>query len=361
MSSRQRPAARGRGSNIHPPNRFLAVRAEDDFEHLASDDDYFESLRKVPTQYLPDDSRSVVSENDSPDLGFRYSLNPYRGCLHGCAYCYARPTHEYLGLNAGLDFETKVFVKERAPDLLRDWLNRAGYEPETIVFSGVTDCYQPAEREYQITRKCLQVALEARQPVGIITKNALVGRDQDILRQMAEFDVVNVSVSITTLDENLAGRLEPRTSRPASRLRTIRELRAAGIPVNVMVAPIIPGLNDSEIPRILAAAAEAGACSAAYTLLRLPLTVKPVFQDWLERHAPSHRERIESRIRATRDGELSDSQFGSRMRGRGEIADQIRETFKVFARKHGLDGRLPKLDTSRFQPPTPSSGQLRLF
>ena len=361
MHDIKRPAAHGRGSSIQPPNRFLAVHAEDDFEQLEPDDDYFESLRTIPTQYLPDDSRSVVSENDSPDLGFRYSLNPYRGCLHGCAYCYARPTHEYLGLNAGLDFETKVFVKERAPDLFRDWLNRAGYEPEMIVFSGVTDCYQPAEREFRITRKCLDVALEARQPVGIITKNALVARDMDVLQTMSGLGVANVSISITTLDEDLAGRLEPRTSRPAARLRTIRELRGAGIPVNVMVAPIIPGLNDSEIPRILAAVAEAGASSATYILLRLPLTVKPVFQDWLERHAPSHRERIESRIRATRDGRLSDSQFGSRMRGRGEIADQIRETFKVFARKHGLDGRMPKLDASQFRPPTPSSGQLRLF
>lgn len=360
-SHRESPVAHGRGSNIRPPNRFLAVHAEDDFEQLEADDDHFESLRTIPTQYIADDSRSIVSENDSPDIGFRYSLNPYRGCAHGCAYCYARPTHEYLGLSAGLDFETKVFVKHAAPELFRDWLNRPGYEPEMIMFSGVTDCYQPAEREFGITRKCLEVALEARQPVGIVTKNALVTRDLDVLRRMAERNVVHVSISITTLDPNLARRLEPRTSRPGARLRTISALRAGGIPVNVMLAPVIPGLNDSEVPQVLAAAAEAGASSAAYILLRLPLTVKPVFLDWLARETPTHRDRVESRIRATRDGELSDSQFGSRMRGRGEIADQIRKTFKVFARKHGLDRRLPELDTSGFQPPTPSCGQLRLF
>jgi DNA repair photolyase len=355
------PTAHGRGSNIRPPNRFQSVHTENDFEQLAPDDEHFESLRTIPTQYIPDDSRSIISENDSPDIGFRYSLNPYRGCAHGCAYCYARPTHEYLGLNAGLDFETKVFVKHAAPELFRDWLNRPGYEPEMIMFSGVTDCYQPAEREFRLTRACLKVALEARQPVGIVTKNALLVRDLDVLQPMAELGVVSVSLSITTLDDKLARRLEPRTSRPAARLRTIRELRAAGIRVNAMVAPIIPGLNDSEIPQVLAAVADAGANSAAYILLRLPLTVKPVFLDWLEREAPTHRDRVESRIRATRDGELSDSQFGSRMRGRGEMADQIRATFKVFAGKYGLDRRSPKLDTSRFRPPTPSSGQLRLF
>ena len=230
-----------------------------------------------------------------------------------------------------------------------------------MVFSGVTDCYQPAERQFQLTRRCLQVALEARQPIGIVTKNALVCRDLDILKEMAGLGIINVSISVTTMDSELARTMEPRTSTPAARLRTIQELRGAGVPAGVMVSPVIPGMTDSEMPRILEAAADAGACWASYILLRLPLTVRPIFLDWLERTQPLKKDRIESRIRSTRGGELSESKFGQRMRGEGEIADQIRQTFRIFTKRLGLDQEILSLDTSKFRRPTPLSGQLRLF
>lgn len=361
MFDSRRPEAHGRGAQIEPPNRFGQSRAVPDLEHVELDEEYLEALRALPTQYLPDSSRSIISENDSPDIPFRYSLNPYRGCLHGCAYCYARPTHEYLGLNAGLDFETKIFVKERAPELFRDWLARSEYRPEVLAFSGVTDCYQPAEKQFELTRRCLQVALEARQPVGVITKNALIVRDVELLSELAQLNLVHVTLSITTLDGDLARDLEPRTSTPEARLRAVQQLRQAGIRAGVMIAPIIPGLNDSEIPAILKAAAEAGAVSASHVLLRLPLAVKPVFLDWLERNRPELKERVESRQRACRDGQLSNSEFDSRMRGSGPLADQIHQTFQVFARRYGLDQRPEPLDLSSFRPPRSSSGQLRLF
>ncbi len=354
-------AACGRGAQINPPNRFESVRRVSDLDQLDPDDEYFEQLRSVPTEYFPDESRSIISENDSPDIPFRYSLNPYRGCAHGCSYCYARPTHEYLGLSAGLDFESKIFVKERAPQLLRDWLSRDAWSPEQIVFSGATDCYQPAERDYRLTRQCLEVAAEARQPVGVITKNALVARDIDVLSDLARDNLVVVNLSVTTLDRSLCRSLEPRTSSPEARLRTARELARASIPVNVMVAPVIPGLTDSEVPAILQAAAEAGARSASYTLLRLPLAVEPIFLDWLERNRPDEKPRVESRLRSCRGGELSESGFGQRMSGSGEIASQIAQTFRVFTRKFGLDRQYPELNTQHFRPPKSSSGQLRLF
>lgn len=346
---------------MNPPNRFEKTHREADFEHLEHDDEYLEELNHPRTEYLPDTSQSIVSENDSPDIPFRYSVNPYRGCAHGCSYCYARPYHEYLGLNAGLDFETKIFVKHRAPELLRDWLARDAWRPESITFSGVTDCYQPAERDFRLTRGCLEVALEARQPLFIITKNALVTRDLDLLRQMAELHTIGVAVSITSLDQELARTMEPRTSTPAARLRAVRQLADAGVPTKVMVAPIIPGLNDSEIPAILAAAKNAGATGAGYVLLRLPLTVRPVFLEWLQRTQPLKAAKVESLIRSTRDGKLNDSQFRSRMRGSGSIAEQIGKTFKVFIRRHGLDAPSTPLDVSHFRRPRPLTGQLSLF
>lgn len=356
-----KPKLSRRGSQLKPPNRFERCRTEDDFEQVEGDDEFFDARRSVKTIYMSDDSKNIVSENDSPDVFFRYSVNPYRGCAHGCSYCYARPTHEYLGMNAGIDFESKILVKRRAPELLRDWLARPKYEPEIIVFSGVTDCYQPAERDFQLTRRCLEVALEARQPVGIITKNALVTRDLELLREMAVGNLVSVSLSITTLDTQLAREMEPRTSSPAARLRAISELGEAGVPVSVMVAPVVPGLNDVEMPRILAAASDAGAQTASYILLRLPLTVRPVFLEWLERTQPVASQRVASRIRSVRDGQLSDSRFGKRMRGEGAIAEQIEQTFRVFAQKYRLNGGRPALDTSQFQRPRGSSGQLHLF
>jgi DNA repair photolyase len=352
---------KGRGAAVQPANPYIAVRVEADFEHVAEDAEYLAQLGRPPTEYFPDESQSIVTENDSPDISFRYSVNPYRGCSHGCSYCYARPYHEYLGLSAGLDFETKVFVKYRAAELLRDFLARPAWKPETIVFSGVTDCYQPAEREFRVTRGCVEVAAECRQPIGIITKNALVTRDIDLLQRLAEHNAVRVSLSITTLDPQLARVMEPRTSSPEARLRAIRELSAAGIPTNVMTAPIIPGLNDSEIPAILAAAREAGAQWAGYVLLKLPTTVRDVFTDWLRRTYPDRTERIESLIRSTRSGRLNDSQFGRRQVGTGNHADLIADTFRIWKHKLGFSDEHPQLTADAFIPPRPSKGQLRLF
>lgn len=351
----------GRGSELNPPNRFQVPRAELDPEHLEHDEEFWAEQSNLKTEFLIDASKSIISENDSPDIPFRYSLNAYRGCEHGCAYCYARPSHEYLGLNAGVDFESKIFVKERAPELFRQFLSRPKYQPELIVMSGVTDCYQPAERRFRLTRACLEVAAEFRQPVGIITKNALVVRDLEVLTALNRQRLVEVNISLTSLDQELTQSLEPRTSSPAAKLRAIRALTEAGIPVRVMVSPIIPGLNDSSIPAVLEAAREAGAQAASYILLRLPLTVLPVFQEWLQRTHPTQRERIEHLIQNTRQGNLNSSQFGERMRGTGAIAEQIQQTFRVFRRKLGYAEQLPTLDYSRFEVPRPRSGQLTLF
>lgn len=357
----QRPGPKGRGSHLRPPNRFDQIHMEEDFEHLESDPDLLAELQTLQTQYLPDDSRTLVTENDSPDIPFRFSANPYRGCLHGCSYCYARPYHEYLGLNAGVDFESKIFVKHQAADLFREFLSRDRWTPEIIVFSGVTDCYQPAERDFRLTRQCLEVALEAKQPIGIITKNALIVRDLDILSEMALLNLVSVNISVTTLQPELARVMEPRTSTPAARLNAISKLSEAGVPVNAMVAPIIPGLNDSEIPSLLKAVSEAGARRASMTLLRLPLSVLPVFQEWLERTFPEQQEKIESRIRSCRQGQMNSSRFGERFRGTGPIADQIRQTFQVFRKKYGLEHPPVELDFSLFRPPRALNGQRRLF
>ncbi|GAB4151728.1 MAG: PA0069 family radical SAM protein [Planctomycetaceae bacterium] len=349
------------GSQIDPPNRFEKIHSVPDYEHLEWDTESLQAQANRRIEYVFDRSKTIISENQSPDLPFRYSLNPYRGCIHGCSYCYARPGHEYLGMNAGLDFETKVVVKPEAPKLFRQFLARKTWQPEVITFSGVTDCYQPAEREFQLTRQCLQVALECCQPVGIVTKNALILRDLEILKELASRSLVRVFISVTTLDPQLALDMEPRTSIPFARLRAVEMLANAGVPVGLMTAPVIPGLNDSELPRILNAASDAGAMTAHYTLLRLPLTVEPVFEEWLERTQPERKERVLSRIRQTRDGSLSDSQFGSRMRGTGEIADQIQGLFQVARRKCELDRQLPPLDFSQFQRPDPNPDQLRLF
>jgi DNA repair photolyase len=365
-----RPGKRfiGRGAQIRPDNRFAPLRrapldADDtveieDSELVETETGAAERLR---TTYLPDESCSVVTENQSPDLNFRYSLNPYRGCAHGCSYCYARPTHEYLGFDAGLDFESKILVKHRAPELFRNWLGRERYVCEPIMFSGVTDCYQPAERQFGLTRACLQVAAEAGQPVTIVTKNALVARDLDLLQPMAALEQAQVSVSITTLDQQLARVMEPRTSSPAARLATLRRLHAAGIPTQVLVAPVIPGLNDHEIPAVLQAAREHGAEACGYTVLRLPRTVRPVFLDWLERSRPLQADRVKARIQAVRGGAWNDAQFGLRHRGSGPLAEQIAATFKVFAKRLGFAAGLSPLNTIDFRPPRADNGQRWLF
>lgn len=355
----QPPPPHGRGSSIEPPNRFTLRVVERDLDAL--DEDALAALADPQTHYLRERAGSIVTENDSPDIPFRFSVNPYRGCLHGCAYCYARPTHEYLGYNAGLDFETRIVVKENAAALFRDYLARPAWRPEPITLSGVTDCYQPCERQYRLTRSLLEVAAECGQPLALITKNALILRDLDLLSDLARRRLVHVAVSVTTLDAALARRLEPRTSTPAARLRAIAELAQAGVPVRVMTAPLIPGLNDSEVPGILQAARDAGARAAGYTLLRLPGAVEAVFLDWLQRERPDSRERIESRLRQARSGKLSETAFGKRMRGTGEMADQISAMFKLFVRRFGLDGPLPAWNCEEFRTPRSSSGQMWLF
>lgn len=349
------------GSEIDPPNRFDRIRAMPDFEQLEWDQEALDARTQRPIEFLSDASRSIISENDSPDIPFRYSVNPYRGCAHGCSYCYARPGHEYLGFNAGLDFETKIVVKHEAPQLFREWLSRRRPPADVVTFSGVTDCYQPAERSFRLTRGCLEVALEARQPVSIITKNALILRDLDLLRDLAAVRLVQVNISITTLDAELARAMEPRTSIPSARLRAISELSQAGVPVRAMIAPIIPGLNDSEIPSLLDAVARAGAIQAAHTLVRLPLTVAPVFLEWLQRTQPLKAARIESQIRQTRGGALNSTRWGRRMGGGGPLAQQIHTLFATFARRHGVDGRLPALDCDAFCPPSLPGRQRSLF
>jgi DNA repair photolyase len=351
---------KGRGAGQNIPNRFEKTQTELEPLEVASGliDGHDGDFAPLPpsylgpkTQFFKDKSQSILTENNSPDVGFQFSVNAYRGCEHGCAYCYARPTHEYLGMSAGLDFESKIFVKERAPELLRKKLLSKFWEPETIAMSGVTDCYQPAERHLQLTRQCLEVMAEFRNPVAIITKNSLVTRDIDILKVLASHNAALVFISVTTLSAELCGKLEPRTSRPEARLRAIEELAKAGVPVGVNVAPVIPGLTDHELPGILKAAADAGASQAGFTPLRLPLTVRPLFVNWLETHFPDRKEKVLSHIRDIRGGKLNDSQFGSRMRGQGPMADNIRQMFHVYCNKYGLNKRDFNLSTVAFRRP----------
>ncbi len=326
-------AVRGRGAAANPRNRF--ERIEIDFEPGES---VAERGDAPPTELFRDESRTILSRNDSPDLGFEYSLNPYRGCEHGCIYCYARPTHEYLGFSAGLDFESRILVKERAPDLLRKALLSPRWKPRVIVLSGVTDPYQPIERKLRITRRCLEVLAEFRNPVAIITKNHLVTRDLDLLVELNRFQACGVYLSITSASASLSARMEPRASTPRRRFEALRELSAAGIPCGVMAAPIIPGLNDDQIPAILEAAAEAGARRAGYILVRLPHGLRELFSDWLATHFPDRRDRVLNRLREARDGNLNDPRFHHRMKGGGEYAEQIGRLFETVRRRVGLDG-----------------------
>lgn len=303
------------------------------------------------TRFLKDSTRSIINYNDSPDIGFRASINPYRGCEHGCIYCYARPTHEYLGFSAGLDFETKIMVKEKAPELLREELSSSKWEPQVLALSGVTDCYQPIERKLKLTRRCLEVLSEFRNPVALVTKNQLVTRDIDLLGELARHRAAAVFVSVTTLDASLRHVMEPRTAPPQARLAAIRALAEAGIPTGVLVAPVIPGLTDHEIPSILGAAAEAGAKFAGHVVLRLPYAVAPLFEQWLERHVPGKAAKVLGRIRAIRGGGLNDARFGSRMRGEGIFAAQIEQLFEVACRKAGFSGNGPGLSSAAFRRP----------
>jgi DNA repair photolyase len=355
------PAPRGRGARVNPRNRFETTHHELELDQVEEDEDYLAGLSRPATQYLPDTSRGVIAENDSPDVGFEVSLNPYRGCEHGCIYCYARPTHEYLGFSAGLDFETRIMVKHDAPDLLRKALSAPSWQPRVLGLSGVTDAYQPVERRLRLTRRCLEVLVEYRQPVAIITKNRLVTRDIDLLGELARHGAAGVFISITSLDQELLGRLEPRTTRPAGRLSALTALASAGIPVGVMAAPVIPGLTEHELPAILRAAADAGARFAGYTLVRLPLAVAGLFEDWLAQHVPDRKDKILTRIRNMRGGRLNDSRFGVRMRGEGNAAEMIAQVFHAACRKTGLNRRPWPVSATAFRRPRPAHGQLTLF
>jgi len=327
---------RGRGAGLNPGNRFETVRLHVRGEHLEEELREHPGGQQVRTQVYADATKSILNHVDSPDLGFSWTVNPYRGCEHGCIYCYARPGHEYLALSSGLDFETRIFAKPDAPILLREALGKPGWRGEPIVFSGVTDCYQPIEERLGITRACLEVCAELAQPVSIITKNRLVLRDIDVLKTLAEHNAASVAISITTLDNALASKMEPRASSPRDRLETMRRLAAAGIPVHVMVAPIIPALNEPEVPAILQAAADAGADDAGYVLLRLPYQIKSLFEEWLERHYPDRAAKVLNALREMHGGELYNAQFFSRQRGTGVRADQIGSTFRLFKRRAGL-------------------------
>ena len=344
---------RGRGAAHDPPNRFLPVFLER--EEWRSPED-----PGPATRFFRDTARSVITRNESPDVGFTASLNPYRGCENGCPYCYARPTHEFLGLSAGLDFETKIFVKEDAPELLRRELTSPGWTPEVLVLSGVTDPYQPIERRVRVTRRCLEVLAEFRNPVAIITKSHLVTRDIDLLQELSGHRAASVTLSVTTLRRELQRIMEPRTSTPERRLEAIRKLSAAGVPVAVNVAPVIPGLTDHELPRILQQAAQAGATQAGYVMLRLPHAVRELFVDWLERHFPERKEKVLNRLRDLRGGDLYDARYGVRMRGEGPFAEQVRQLFELGCRKAGLERRTFDLSIRAFRCP-PKGGQLAIF
>jgi len=345
-------ALRGRGASANPANRF------EEF-HIERDAEWTEEDPKPGTEFFVDNTRSIIAYNDSPDVGVSAGINPYRGCEHGCVYCFARPNHEFLGLSSGLDFETKIFVKKDAPELLRKELSSARWKPQVIALSGNTDPYQPIERRLQLTWQCLQVLAEFRNPVGIITKNKLITRDIDVLQELVRYQAVNVCVSVTTLDPDLAGKMEPRASRPADRLLAIEKLSAAGVPVTVLTAPIIPALNDHEIPSILKEAAKRGARSAGYVIVRLPFAVKDLFEQWLLDHFPDRKEKILNRIRAMRGGKLYDAQFGKRMRGEGIFAEQIDDLFQMACKKARLNKLSSTLSTAHFR--RPQEAQFMLF
>ncbi len=311
------------------------------------------------TRFVFDEAKSLVNKVVSPDIPLNWSMNPYQGCEHGCAYCYARPTHEYWGYGAGLDFERVIIVKRNAPDLLRATLMHKKWVPEAIMLSGNTDCYQPVERKERITRRLLEVLLEFKHPVGLITKNALVLRDLDILSELAKHGLVSVAISLTTLDEELRRVMEPRTSTGAQRVRTIAELTAAGVPTMAMIAPVIPTLNEPEIPQLLEAAAGAGALAASYTVVRTNGAVKPVFDDWIHTHFPDRAAKVIAQISDMHGGSVSDSEFGRRMKGEGEFAGNVRQMFRVMQRRLFASRSMPRLNTHLFQ--RPEQGQLDLF
>lgn len=348
---------KSRGTGLNTPNRFEPLfidYSDPDIEGYFDDEP-----KKISTIFFNDTTKTILAKNNSPDLGFEYSINPYRGCEHGCIYCYARPTHEFLGFSAGLDFETKIMVKRNAAALLEETFSTKSWVPEVIMFSGNTDCYQPVERRLNITRQCLEVFLKYRHPLGMITKNALIQKDIGIIKQLAELNLISVTISITTLNRELSRKLEPRTSVPKKRLETVYKLASAGIPTGVNVAPIIPGLNDEEIPAILKEASENGARHAGRIMLRLPYSVKDLFIDWISRNYPEKASKIINRIHEIRNGELSSAEWGKRFSGEGVYAEHIHDLFRKSCNKYGLNKERTVIRTDLFRRLTP--GQEELF
>jgi DNA repair photolyase len=350
---------KSRGTQSNRTGRFeaLAVEAVDDGWGIAD-----EELPPVATTVQPEPAHTVITKNNSPDIPFDLSINPYRGCEHGCVYCYARPSHQYLNLSAGLDFETRLFYKKDAAAHLREELNKRSYKPSAINLGANTDPYQPLERKLGITRSILEVLAECHHPVTIVTKGALVVRDIDVLSQLAAEQLVKVFVSVTTLDDELKRRMEPRAASPRARLAAIAKLSAAGIPTGVMYAPVVPAINDHELEAVLDAAAEAGAKTAGYVLLRLPGEVRELFFEWLELHFPDRAQRVRHRIQELRGGRDNDSRFGHRMRGQGPWAELLRKRFEASCRKNDLvSGRVSPLSADKFRPPNRSPGQMDLW
>jgi DNA repair photolyase len=348
---------RGRGAQSNASGRYEPLA------RIAFDDGWrsFEELPPFKTQVTVDATRKIVTRNDSPDIGFDRSINPYRGCEHGCIYCFARPTHAYLGLSPGLDFESKLFVKPEAADLLERELSAASYQPRVIAIGTNTDPYQPIERRYKVMRRILEVLDRAGHPVGIVTKSALVLRDLDILARMAERGLAKVALSVTTMDAELARKMEPRAATPMRRLETLRRLSQAGVPTTVMVAPVIPALNDMEIERILDAAHAAGVREAGYVLLRLPLELRDLFREWLKANYPHREEHVFKLIRDMRGGKDYDAAWGKRMKGTGPYAWMIGRRFEMACEKLGMNETKSKLNTEHFRRPKPDSAQLSLF
>jgi DNA repair photolyase len=349
---------RGRGAKSNVTGRFEAF-VRDAFDDGWSVEDPQPEQRQ--TTLTAEKARKIVSTNDSPDIGFDRSINPYRGCEHGCIYCYARPTHAYMGLSPGIDFETRLFFKPEAARLLEKELARPGYKPERIQLGANTDPYQPIERRLMITREIVKVLARFGHPVGITTKSVLVTRDIDILAPMAAKNLVVVALSVTSLDRKLARAMEPRASTPERRIDAIRQLAAAGVPAIVGAAPMIPGLNDHEMEAILERAAEAGATAAYYTALRLPLEIKDLFEEWLAAEAPGRAARVMSLVRQMRGGKTYDSTWGKRMRGEGPVAELLRQRFLIARRRYGLDKTIGPLSLEHFRPPPRDANQLSLF
>ena len=353
MYNEKKQPIRGRGASTNPSHRFTDEEIDYDIDEETG------QLRKPDRKILTDHTKGIISTKRSPDIPFDVSVNPYRGCEHGCAYCYARPTHEFLNMSPGLDFETKIVAKYDAPTLLREKLASTSWTPQTLVMSGVTDPYQPVEKELQITRKCIEVLSESRHPLVIITKNYGVTRDIDLLKSLADIRAVRVVLSITSLQKELIGNLEPRTSRPNKRLQAVKELTEAGIPVHVNIAPIIPGLTDDEIVPIMEASKEAGAQSVSYTILRLPYSVKEIFLKWLDDHEPNRKQKVINKMKSLKDGKLNRSGFGERFHGDGAYGEQIRQLTEIHKKRLNLNKNREPLNCSEFR--RPATDQLCLF